>query len=98
MGLDIRLPIGGMFALVGLLLAVYGISTTGDAQMYARSLLININLWWGVVMLIFGLLMLFFGRRGAAAAAAQGVHPAEESEEGRATEKREHRLGIEKED
>jgi protein-S-isoprenylcysteine O-methyltransferase Ste14 len=95
MGLDIRLPIGGMFALVGLLLSVYGILTTSDAQMYTRSLLININLWWGIVMLIFGLLMLFFGWRSAA---AQGVHPAMESEEGRATEKREHRLGIEKED
>jgi uncharacterized membrane protein len=95
MGLDIRLPIGGMFALVGLLLTVYGISTTSDAQMYARSLLININLWWGIVMLIFGLLMLFFGRRSAV---AQGVHPTGESREGRATEKREHRLGLEKKD
>jgi hypothetical protein len=93
MGLDIRLPIGGMFAIVGLLLAIYGLITASDAQMYTRSLFININLWWGVAMLAFGLVMLFFGRRGAA---AQGVHPAQESTEGAATEKRERRLKLEK--
>ncbi|HEY0321781.1 MAG TPA: hypothetical protein VGC66_12540 [Pyrinomonadaceae bacterium] len=95
MGLDIRLPIGGMFAIVGLLLAVYGLLTTGDAQTYTRSLFININLWWGIVMLIFGLFMLYLGRRSAT---AQGVHPARESPEGIATERREHRQKLEKED
>jgi hypothetical protein len=95
MGLDIRLPIGGMFAIIGLLLAAYGLVTAGDAQLYSRSLLVNINLWWGVAMLVFGALMLFFGRRGAK---AEGVHPAAESAEGRATERREHRLKLEKED
>jgi hypothetical protein len=95
MGLDIRLPIGGMFAIVGLLLAVYGLLTAGDAQMYTRSLFVNINLWWGIAMLVFGLFMLYFGRRSAV---AQGVHPAKESPEGLETEKREHRLKLEKED
>jgi membrane-bound ClpP family serine protease len=95
MGLDIRLPIGGMFAIVGLLLFVYGLLTASDAQMYSRSLFINVNLWWGIAMLIFGLVMLYYGRRGAV---PQGVHPAAESPEGIATEKREHLLGMEKED
>jgi hypothetical protein len=95
MGLDIRLPIGGMFAIVGLLLVAYGLLTASDAQMYARSLSINVNLWWGAVLFLFGASMLFFGRRGAT---AQGAHPASESPEGRATEQREHRLGLEKED
>jgi hypothetical protein len=62
MGLDIRLPIGLMFTILGLLLAGYGL--VGDKEIYARSLGLNINLWWGLVMLIFGLLMLFLGRRG----------------------------------
>ena len=93
MGLDIRLPIGGMFAIIGLLLAVYGLLTASDTQLYARSLLVNVNLWWGIAMFIFGGLMLFFGRRGAK---AQGVHPAAESAEGRATEEREHRMKLEK--
>jgi membrane-bound ClpP family serine protease len=94
MGLDIRLPIGGMFAIIGLLLFVYGLITASDAQMYTHSLFININLWWGAAMFAFGLVMLFFGRRGAR---AQGVHPAQESTEGTATERREHRLKLEKE-
>ena len=63
MGLDIRWPIGLMFSLVGLLLTVYGIVTMGDAEMYHRSLGININLIWGDVLHIFGGLMLILAMR-----------------------------------
>jgi len=63
MGLDIRLPIGLMFSLVGLLLTVYGAITAGDAELYKRSLGININLLWGVVLLVFGGTMLWMARR-----------------------------------
>lgn len=94
MGLDIRLPIGGMFATVGVLLLVYGVLTGGDAAMYERATGVNINLWWGLVMLAFGLVMLALGRRGAKAGAA----PAADSQEGRATEAREKRLGLEGEE
>ena len=59
MGLDIRLPIGLMFSLFGLLLVVYGYF--GNQTIYARSMGINVNLWWGIVMLVFGLVMLRFG-------------------------------------
>jgi hypothetical protein len=97
MGLDVRLPIGAMFAVIGALLAVYGVVTSGDEQVYLRSLSVNINLWWGVAMLIFGLVMLMLGWRGATEGDEQGVHPAEQSPEGRATEAREHRLGLERE-
>jgi hypothetical protein len=93
MGLDIRLPIGGMFAVTGLLLAVYGVVTAGDARMYERATGVNVNLWWGLVMLAFGLVMLALGRRGGKA----GVRPAADSPEGRATEAREHRTGLERE-
>ena len=62
MGLDIRLPIGLMFTIFGVLLLVYGIA--GDKTIYARSLGVNINLWWGIVMLAFGLIMLLLGLRG----------------------------------
>jgi hypothetical protein len=62
MGLDIRLPIGLMFTIFGVLLSVYGIA--GDKTIYARSLGVNINLWWGMVMLAFGLIMLLLGLRG----------------------------------
>jgi amino acid transporter len=62
MGLDIRLPIGLMFTIFGVLLSAYGIA--GDKTIYARSLGVNINLWWGMVMLAFGLIMLLLGLRG----------------------------------
>ena len=60
MGLDIRLPIGMMFTLLGLLLGGYGLATGSDAALYKSSLGINVNLWWGLVLLAFGGVMLFF--------------------------------------
>lgn len=60
---DIRIPIGGLFVLLGLVLTVYGIITKSDAQLYARAESIDINLWWGLVMMVFGGAMLFFGTR-----------------------------------
>ena len=66
MGLDIRLPIGLMFTLFGLLLVVYGVIS--DKSIYQRSLGLNVNLGWGVVLLIFGVVMLVLGRRAAATA------------------------------
>ena len=58
MGLDIKLPIGLMFTIFGILLTVYGFVTRLDAAMYRPSLGININLWSGAGMLIFGVIML----------------------------------------
>lgn len=60
MGIDIKFPIGLMFTILGILLTIYGFMTSGDAGLYQRSLGININLWSGLGMLIFGLIMLFF--------------------------------------
>jgi hypothetical protein len=69
MGLDIRYPIGLMFGTIGLVMVVYGLLTGGD-PMYQHSLGINVNVWWGAVLLVFGALMLFFARKGAKDAAA----------------------------
>jgi hypothetical protein len=57
MGLDIRLPIGSMFTLIGLLLTANGLLTRGS-KVYDHSLGFNINLWWGLILLLFGLAML----------------------------------------
>ncbi|MBV8901405.1 MAG: hypothetical protein JOY92_14985 [Verrucomicrobia bacterium] len=65
MGFDIRLPIGYLFTILGVLLALYGLITSG-AAFYQRSLGININVSWGVVLLIFGLIMAYFAKRGRA--------------------------------
>lgn len=58
MRLDIRFPIGGLFTVLGVLVAGYGLATRGDAALYERSLFVNINLIWGIVMIVFGLAML----------------------------------------
>ena len=60
MGLDIRWPIGLMFTLIGALLAITGLINGADA----RSLNINIDLWWGILLFIFGALMLLGAARG----------------------------------
>jgi len=76
MGLDIRLPIGAMFVSIGALLIVFGLLTSGHADLYKLSLGVNINLWWGLVMLVFGLVMTWFGLRGTSAEPAPGATPA----------------------
>jgi hypothetical protein len=58
MGIDIKFPIGLMFSILGLILTVFGLFTNSDAGLYQRSLGININLWSGAGMLVFGILML----------------------------------------
>jgi putative Mn2+ efflux pump MntP len=62
MGLDIKIPIGLMFSIFGLILTVLGLITAGDTAMYEQSLGYNINLLSGVVMLVFGCYMLFTSR------------------------------------
>jgi hypothetical protein len=61
MNLDIRTPIGLLFVSLGGLLVIYGFFS--DPGIYVRSLNININLWWGLALLVFGSIMTYFGRR-----------------------------------
>jgi hypothetical protein len=56
MRLDVRFPIGGMFTIFGVMLVVYGV--VSSPAIYEKSLGINVNLWWGLVLLVFGLVML----------------------------------------
>lgn len=61
MGLDIRVPLGAMFTLLGVLLTAFGIF--GSKAIYQQTLGIDVNLDWGIVLLVFGLIMLFLGLR-----------------------------------
>jgi hypothetical protein len=63
MGLDVRLPVGLMFAIMGALLAGYGLF--GDHAIYARSLGINVNEIWGGVLLVGGGIFLALAARGS---------------------------------
>ena len=60
---DIRIPIGLMFSILGVLITGFGLFTVSDTTMYMRSLGINVNIIMGLVMLLFGLLMLFLARK-----------------------------------
>ena len=51
-----------MFSIFGLILSILGLITAGDTAMYEQSLGYNINLYSGVVMLVFGCYMLFTSR------------------------------------
>ena len=94
MSFDIRLPIGGLFTVLGLIVGGYGLATASDRAHYETSLGVNINLWWGLVMLLFGVLMLAAASRSRRTASAR---PALDTPAGTATEAREHRLGLERE-
>jgi hypothetical protein len=63
MQLDLRLPIGLMFALLGAILAIYGLVTGSHNEMYQKSLGINVNLWCGLLYLAFGAIMLILASR-----------------------------------
>lgn len=55
---------GMMFTLMGAVLMAFGLSTAGNPEIYAPSLGVNLNLWCGVALLVFGLTLVIFGRRG----------------------------------
>jgi len=70
MNLDLRIPMGLMFSIVGAILTSYGLATQGS-PIYAKSVGMNINLIWGLVMLVFGLTMFLLGRRSQKSPVAQ---------------------------
>jgi multisubunit Na+/H+ antiporter MnhG subunit len=60
MRFDLKIPIGSLFSLYGALLALYG--ALGDPAQYNRSLGINVNAAWGLVLLLFGIALLVLKR------------------------------------
>jgi hypothetical protein len=70
MGLDVRIPVGLMFGIMGALLVGYGV--LGDQTIYAKSLGININTIWGSALIVFAAVMLILSWRHA------GPHAREE--------------------
>lgn len=60
---DIRIPIGLMFTIIGIIITIFGFITKADSAMYQKSLGINVNVIMGLLMLVFGLIMLYFVKR-----------------------------------
>lgn len=63
MNLDLRIPMGLMFSIIGVILTGFGAATYHNTALYERSLGVDANLWWGIVLLIFGQIMFHMGRR-----------------------------------
>ena len=57
--LDLRVPTGFFFAIVGLILVVMGVLWPSELAALTDS---NVNLYCGLVMLVFGLFMLGLSR------------------------------------
>jgi len=64
-GMDIRAPIGGLFTVLGAMLVGYGLFASGSGGASDTSSGTNVNLWWGLVMLVFGIVMFVMSRRAA---------------------------------
>jgi hypothetical protein len=58
MRFDLRLPLGLLFTIFGIILVVVGLTAPPEAN--ARSLGLNMNLYWGLVQIAFGATMLIF--------------------------------------
>jgi hypothetical protein len=65
MSFDLRLPIGLLFVVFGVILAL-------DGLVAGRLVLgINVNLWWGIVLILFGGVMLGLAARAKSAPSAR---------------------------
>ena len=87
--MDIRLPVGAIFSIYGVLLTFYGL-IAGDVQPRHMLLGLQVNIVAGVGMLIFGGAFLYLAGKGTPSA-----RRSEASAEGRAIEERERRTGLE---
>jgi hypothetical protein len=60
--LDLRIPTGWFFAIIGLILLGMGVIFPGERASLTEA---NVNLYCGLIMLAFGVFMLLLARRGA---------------------------------
>ncbi len=61
---DPRISMGMLFTLIGTILTAFGLATRSNPDAYAKSMGIDANLWWGLVLFVFGVVVLMLGRRG----------------------------------
>lgn len=63
MNFDLRVAVGWMFLLLGLLLVFFGYASKDNPALWVKSLGIDVDLWWGMVLTVFGLTMLALGKQ-----------------------------------
>lgn len=66
MNLDLRIPMGMMFTMIGAVLLAFGLAIRDKTEFYAHGAGVNGDLWWGLALLVFGVIVLTLGRRGQA--------------------------------
>ena len=66
--LDLRVPTGAFFTLLGLILVAMGIFAPEEHAALTET---NVNLYCGLAMLVFGVFMLVLSQRAAKRAAAR---------------------------
>ncbi len=54
--LDVRVPIAWLFSVFGLILAVFGFAHPQPVELTPGNA-VNLNLYWGILMGLFGLMM-----------------------------------------
>jgi hypothetical protein len=69
MGLDVRVPVGLMLGIMGVLLLGYGL--LGDQSIYGRSLGLNVNAIWGSVLLVVAAVLLTLAARRSRASTSE---------------------------
>ena len=75
-GMDIRAPIGGLFSLLGVMLVGYGFLAPGEDRAPGATLPDpSVNVWWGLVLLAFGVFMLLLARRAMKHPVPPHAHP-----------------------
>ena len=87
--MDIRIPVGTIFAVYGVLLILYGLISS-DVEARHMLLGVQVNIIAGIGMLVFGVSFLYLARRGGPTVRRSSASP-----EGRAMEAREKRSGLE---
>ena len=87
--MDIRIPVGTIFTVYGVLLILYGLISS-DVE--ARHLVfgVQVNIVAGIGMLVFGASFLYLARRGGPTVRRSSASP-----EGRAMEARQKRTRLE---
>jgi hypothetical protein len=63
MNFDLRVAVGWMFLLIGMLLGFFGFASKDNPALWVKSLGIDVDLWWGLALAAFGLTMLALGKR-----------------------------------
>jgi hypothetical protein len=64
-----------MFSLIGAMLVIYGLIINSSPQAYERSLGINVDLYWGLLLVVFGGAMLTMAWKGSHEASKDDKRP-----------------------